>query len=305
MQENILSVSNLCKQLKDFGIKNASFSVSSGKILGIVGRNGAGKTATLNLLTGLLKKTDGNITLCDINFDKSPEKYKQNIGFVADDGIFPANYTTKDIAKVYKSFYKTFDMQKFTGYLNRWNIPEKKAVKTFSHDIQIKLMLAVALSRDTKLLIIDEPQSGFEYATRIEILDILREYVKSGERCAIFATHITTDLDKTIDNLCFIDDGKLEICDTKENILAKYSLISGNRGDLTPEQKELVIGYKIFEPRFEAMIKSSDVPNFPASNFKNKSANIEQIVFYLIKAKQQMAVMKRDASQFDYNGEEE
>lgn len=303
MQENILTVQNLCKSFKDFSIKNINLTVPTGKIMGYVGQNGAGKTTTLKLLMNILKKDDGDITLGNINLDKKPNIYKEQIGYIADDCIFPVCYTAKDVMGVYKSLYKTFDATKFNQYLTDWDLPLKKPMKNLSQGMQIKLMLAAALSRETKLLVLDEPTSGLDVVIRAEILDILRDYVKDGEHSVIFSTHITSDLDKIADIICFIDGGEIIVNDTKQNVIDAYSIITGNRGDLVQEQKDVVIGYKIFEPRFEALIKSSDASMFPASNFKCKPANIEQIIIYTIKSQQRARLQNRDASQYGYKEE--
>lgn len=177
MNMELLEVKNLSKHYKSFDLKDISFTLPKGYIMGYVGPNGSGKTTTLNLITGILKCGGGEVYIDGFTCKEDVRTYRDMIGYVGDESYFPDNFTAKNIRAVLKNFYASFSEDKFNGFLRKWNLPEKKQIKDYSRGMKVMLMFASVLSRDTKLLVLDEATNGLDPMMRTEILRLLQEYV--------------------------------------------------------------------------------------------------------------------------------
>ena len=193
---DILEVSDIGKKYKGFTLENINFKIPAGYIMGYVGRNGAGKTTTLGMITHQIKADSGSIKIDGMEYKDNPEKYKEMIGYIQDICYFPGDFNLLNIKNILKDFYQTFDEKKFMDYVRKWQLPEKKKIKDFSKGMQVRLMFAGILARDTKLLILDEATNGLDPVVKQEILEILQEYIQDGERSVIFSTHILNDLEQ-------------------------------------------------------------------------------------------------------------
>ncbi|MDE6596102.1 MAG: ATP-binding cassette domain-containing protein, partial [Oscillospiraceae bacterium] len=164
--------------------------------------------------------------------------------------------------------------------LKKWNIDEKKKVSALSKGTQTKLMLAAALCHNAELLILDEPTAGLDPVARIEILDMLREFVADGERSVLFSTHITGDLDKIADVITLVIDGKIHESMSIDMIEDKYAVISGAKEKLTPENEKYTIGARKLNTGFEALVKREHLNRFEGVSVKNP--NVENLLTFSI-----------------------
>ncbi|OPJ55863.1 ABC transporter ATP-binding protein [Alkalithermobacter paradoxus] len=276
-----LEIENLCKDFGNFGIKNISLKLPVGFILGYVGQNGAGKTTTIKLIMEQIKKDSGEIRVFGKKYTDDEVAFKDMIGFISDENYFPGTFTTKDIVKTMKSFYTSFDEKKFKAYIEKWKLPEGKMVKNFSKGMKMKLMFASVLSRETKLLILDEPTGGLDPVIRIEILEELQNYISDGNRSVIFSTHIMSDLEKVADYLFFINEGKMIFNDTKDNILEGFLLIKGGSSELTPQIEKRLIGFKKSTIGFTGLINVNEKENI-GKCFLTEKPSLEDIVVFHI-----------------------
>lgn len=281
---NILEVKNLSKRFKGFSLENISFNLPKGYIMGYVGQNGAGKTTTLNLITNLLKRDTGEIRINGISYEKNLIEYKESIGFIGDEFFFPKEFYLKDIRNILKNFYKSFNEKEFNRMISTWNLPENKKLGEYSRGMKIKLMFADVLSRDTKLLILDEATNGLDPVVRDDVLTLLQEYIADGERSVLFSTHILSDLEQIADYICFIDNGKMIINDAKDNILENYILVKGDKADITGTLKKEFIGIMKNEFGFEALIPS-DKSVYLSNKYVLEKPTIDQIVIHHIRNK--------------------
>lgn len=226
---NVLSVKNLNKKFKDFSLKDISFELPKGYIMGYVGQNGAGKTTTLQLITHLLKADSGEVRINGISYKDDPIKYKEMIGYIGDESYFLIEFNLLQIGKIMEDFYPTFNKQRYTELVERFKLPEKKRVKDYSKGMKIRLMFATILARDTKLLILDEATNGLDPVIKDEILELLQGYIEDGEKSVLFSTHILSDLEHISDYLFFIDEGEKVLFDSKDELLEKYVLVKGEK----------------------------------------------------------------------------
>ena len=207
--DEILTVKDLCKKYPAFSLKNVSFSVQPGEIMGFIGRNGAGKTTTLKSIMNLVHYDSGYIAAFGKEMNEFELENKQRIGFALSELNYYPNRTIKNLVDVTKRFYKNFDEGKFAEVCKLFNLDQNKKLEELSSGMKVKYSVVMALSHRAELLILDEPTSGLDPVSRDEILDIFREIVKSGERAILFSTHITSDLDKCATGITYIHDGEI------------------------------------------------------------------------------------------------
>ena len=278
----LLEVKNLSKHYKSFDLKDISFTLPKGYIMGYVGPNGSGKTTTLNLITGILKCSDGEVYIDGRTCSEDVRAYREQIGYVGDESYFPDSFTAKNIRSVLKDFYASFSEEKFNGFLQKWNLPEKKQVKDFSRGMKVMLMFASVLSRDTKLLVLDEATNGLDPVMRTEILKLLQEYVMDGQRSVIFSTHILSDLEQIADYIYFIDQGRTVLHDAKDELIENFLLIKGESSAIPPTLRQELIGLEENAYGFEAILPSEKAELLGNALLVEKP-NIDNIVIHYIR----------------------
>ena len=252
----LLEVKNLSKHYKSFDLKNISFTLPKGYIMGYVGANGSGKTTTLNLITGMVKCTEGEVYIDGLSCGEDMRAYKEKIGYVGDESYFPEHFKIRHIRTALKDFYPTFSTDRFNGFIRKWKLPEKKPVKDFSRGMKVMLMFASVLARDTKLLVLDEATNGLDPVMRTEILKLLQEYVMDGERSVIFSTHILSDLENIADYIYFIHGGRTVLYDAKDELIENFLLVKGESAKIPPALKKELIGLEEKTYGFEAILPS-------------------------------------------------
>ena len=207
--ENVVELKNVTKKFKDFSVKNIDLQVKQGFVTGFIGANGAGKSTTIKMMMNLLRPDVGEIKLFGLDYKKHEKAIKERIGFVYDGNVFFEGLNLKDIKRIVAPAYKHWDDTLFYQYIEKFELPLNKAIKTFSKGMQMKASLAIALSHHAELIIMDEPTAGLDPIFRRELLDLLQELMIDGNRTIFFSTHITTDLDRIADYIAFIQSGEL------------------------------------------------------------------------------------------------
>lgn len=216
--ENALRVSHVSKDYPGFSLKDISFELPKGSVMGLIGQNGAGKTTTLKSILGLVS-SEGEIEILGSVSGKETLAKKEEIGVVFDEMNFYETLTPEKTGKIFNKIYKNWDRKQYQEYLKKFQLPEKKEIKTFSKGMQVKLSLAVALSHHAKLLILDEATSGLDPVMRDEILDIFLDFVQDEEHSILVSSHITSDLEKIADYITFIDNGRVLMSKPKDELI--------------------------------------------------------------------------------------
>ena len=148
----------------------------------------------------------------------------------------------------------------------------------------MKLMIAVALAHDPKVLILDEPTSGLDPISRDELLTILQEYVKVDNHSVIFSTHITSDLEKIADYIIYLYKGEVIYSGDKNNFIEEYKIVQGPKSSLLKDQLEKVIAKDTYSYGFKALIKTSDSKFFLEDKYKISSSSIDEIMIFINKS---------------------
>lgn len=280
MNENyILELIGVEKEYGNFVLNNLNFYLPKGYIMGLVGPNGSGKTTTIKMILDLVKPKSGEIFL----FGRQNTKYRTDIlckiGIVFDSHCFNEEWRPKDISRIYSWFYSKWDDNKFRKLLRAFDIGDGKMVKEMSKGMQMKLMIACALSYDAKLLILDEPTSGLDPVARDELIDILGKYVEDGEHSVLFSTHITEDLEKIADYITYIFKGKLLYFGEKQRFIEKYIKIKGSFSELDEKMKKQIIGLRCYEQSFEGLVEADKIGLFDV--FNKETVTIEDIIVFM------------------------
>ena len=209
MNMNALSVKGLTKRYPNFLLQDIAFDLPQGKIMGLIGKNGAGKSTTLKSILNLVNPDTGTIEMFGKDFSENEESCKQDIGVVLGGIDFYNHKKLSDITAVTKRFYGNWDDKAYQKYIKAFSLLPHKKVKELSSGMKVKYMLALALSHKAKLLILDEPTSGLDPVSRHDILELFRQLVESKGISILYSTHITSDLEKCADYITYIKDGKL------------------------------------------------------------------------------------------------
>lgn len=282
---NILRLENVRKTYPSFTLKNVSFEVKPGQIMGFIGRNGAGKTTTLKCIMNLIHYESGKISAFETDMSKNELENKQRIGFALSELNYYPNKTIRQLVDVTKRFYKKFDQKKFDEACRLFNLNQDKKLEELSSGMKVKYSVAIALSHDAELLILDEPTSGLDPVSRDEILDIFRKIVKNKDRAILFSTHITSDLDKCASDITYIHDGEIIYSGTKNDFVNSYLFIKDKTFN-----KELLneyIAYKEFEDRIEGLISPDKKDLFIKNKIEPQEPDLEQIMIYIERSKKE------------------
>lgn len=277
--ENCIEVKNVSRSYPQFSLKNISFNVPYGSVVGFIGENGAGKSTTIRAILGLLKKGEGSITVLGENADDLSPATKEKIGVVFDGLSFPENLNVRQLDKVMRGIYKTWDSVKFFSFVEKFELPLNKKFKSFSRGMVMRLSIAAALSHATQLLVLDEPTSGLDPVMRSDILDIFLDFMQDETHSILISTHITSDLDHIADYICFIHKGEIVFTEERNEMLERHRILKCTDEQLSAIDKEDIIGVRKGRFQNEVLTTSADkYPDIPADK-----PTIEEIMVYYVK----------------------
>lgn len=278
--ENAVELKNVTKKFKGFTLENISFDLPKGCILGLIGENGAGKSTTIKLIMNSLIKDGGKISVMGLDNDAEDfAQLKEDIGVVLDEAYFPVVINVEIVNKMMKSTYQRWNEVVFFEYIHRFDLPLKRQFKDFSRGMKMKLAIAVALSHDPKLLILDEATSGLDPIVRDEILEIFYDFTRDPEHSILISSHILSDLEKLCDYIAFIHKGKLLFCEGKDELLDQYGIIRCSKRQFEDLPSEAVKGKRVNDYGVECLVER----NLVSSAFDIEKVSIEDIILYMVK----------------------
>ena len=280
--DNILEVRNLTKQYADFTLDHVSFSIPKGTIMGLIGENGAGKSTTINAILDLIHKDDGTVTFWGQELS-SAKQLKEDIGVVFDGINFYETLTAAKVGKISQTAYKQWDDRLYREYLNRFQLPADKEIKTFSKGMKMKLCIAVALSHKPKLLILDEATSGLDPVMRDDILDVFLEFVQDEEHSILISSHITTDLEKVADSITFIHQGKVLFCKAKDELRYQYGIIRCGATAFDEIDKSEILAYRKEDYQWNVLVADKEKARRRYKNAVVDDAAIDDILLLYVK----------------------
>ena len=214
----LLRCENLTKKYGNLVALDAiNLSVTSGKIIGLLGKNGAGKTTLIKLINDLLTPSSGEIL---INGEKPGVKSKKIIAYLPERTYLDKEMTINQAIRYFEEFYKNFDSEKAIKLLKDLNLDINKKISKMSKGMQEKLQLILVMSRKAELYILDEPLGGVDPATRDYILDTILSNFSEGAS-VIISTHLISDIERILDEVIFVDQGKIILTSSADELRNK------------------------------------------------------------------------------------
>lgn len=219
--ETILTCRGLTKTYGGFpALTNASFNLYSGRVIGLLGPNGSGKTTFIKLASGLLTPSSGEIEICG---NKIGVETKKVVSYLPDRDYLPDYMRVSDILKMFAEFYSDFDSAKALDMLSRLSIDLNKRFSSLSKGMREKIQLSLVMSRNAKLYLLDEPIAGVDPAARDYILDtILSNYNK--EAAVVISTHLIYDIEHVLDDVLMLQNGTVRLYDSADNMRAQTGM---------------------------------------------------------------------------------
>ncbi len=273
---NAIEIRNLYKSYGDFSLSDLTLTLPSGCIMGLIGENGAGKSTTIKLLLDIVRKDSGSIRILGQDHLACG---KEDIGVVMDDTSFPECLTPLQVGKIMRNIYPNWDNETYLDLLTKFSLPRKKSYHTFSRGMKMKLGIAVALSHNAKLLILDEATSGLDPVIRDEILDIFLDFTRDEAHSILISSHIVSDLEKICDYIAFLHKGQLMLCEEKDILYEQYGMIHCIAEDLRIFPRSAVLGKKTTPYGIDAIVRRDAIPE----GMSVSPVNIEELFIFMVK----------------------
>ena len=218
MNEYVLEIKNLNKSYgKKQALTDVNLNLERGRIVGLLGPNGSGKTTMIKLINGLLTPNSGSIT---VDGNKIGKESRIAVSYLPDKTYLPDWIKVNNIIKMFSDFYENFDPAKAMDMLSKLNINGNERLKTLSKGTKEKVQLILVMSRNAKLYLLDEPIGGVDPAARDYILNtIITTY--NPDASVVISTHLISDIERVLDEAIFINNGHIVLHDTVDNIREK------------------------------------------------------------------------------------
>ena len=210
--QTMIRLDNVVKQYDKFRL-DCSLQVPEGRVTGLIGRNGAGKSTAFKTMLGLIEIEGGTVEVFGKAAKNLTAKDREQIGVVLADSGFSGYLRIKDLMPVLDTLYTDFSREQF------------KKIKEFSTGMKRKLQILAALSHNARLLILDEPTAGLDVVARDELLNLLREYMETEGRSILISSHISSDLEGICDDVYLIENGRMLLHEDTDVLLNEYGLL--------------------------------------------------------------------------------
>lgn len=286
--QNAIEVKNLVKNYNNFSLNQISFVVPKGCIMGFVGENGAGKTTTIKAILDLIHPDGGEITVLGESSRCLSKELKAQIGAVFDGSNLHDNMTASDVNTVLKNIYSNWDERGYYQYMNRFELPIDKRLKEFSRGMKMKLSIGIALSHQSKLLILDEATSGLDPIVRDEILDIFLEFIQDEEHTILLSSHIISDIEKIADYVTFIHKGNIVFSENKDELIFQYGVIRCRKEEVPNLDRRYIVGVRENSFGAEVMIRNKDAFQRHYHQYPVERTSIEEIMLFVSRGKERI-----------------
>lgn len=282
----ILEVKNIKKTYNDFQL-DCSLNLQKGRITGLIGANGTGKTTIFKAILGLIKIENGTIRIFGKDINELEKKDKEDIAVILSERTFSGYLTIKQIAKIMELSYQSFQRKDFLEQCVSHNLPLNKMINDFSTGMKAKMKLLLAVSYQAKLLILDEPTEGLDVIARDEMLTILRTYMENEEWSILISSHISTDLENFCDDIYLINKGNIIFNEEMPTLLDEYGFLKINEEQLKRIDQKY-ISY-IRKDNYGYCCMTSE-KKFYQENFSElviEKGNLDEVLMMVVKGEKQ------------------
>lgn len=281
---NAVEISHVSKKYKEFSLRDVSLEIKQGYITGLIGPNGAGKSTLIKMLLHMVRPDQGDIKLFGLPMPEREQEIKTRIGYVSDESHYYEHLKALELKRIVAPFYTNWQEGAYRSFVERFELPSKTKIKDYSKGMKMKLALAIALSHEADMLIMDEPTAGLDPVFRREMLDLLAGIILDENKTVLFSTHITTDLDRVADYIAFLNRGRLVFSEAKDAILDSYALVKGGRELLDSDVRKEFVGIRETGVGFEGLTRNRTEAERRFSRLGViESPTLEDIVFYTVK----------------------
>jgi len=272
----MIAFEHFVKEYGDFRLE-ISMDIPDNKVVGIIGKNGSGKSTTIKAILGLVKPTSGSVKVFGREARALTPHDKEQIGAALSDSMFSEVLSLEDVIAILRAMYREFDEAFFRDMSAKFGLPLRKQLKEFSTGMKAKARVLTAISHHARLLILDEPTAGLDVEARNEIIAFLKEYVGANDCTILITSHISTDLEGLCDEFYLFSRGRIVLHETDENIARDYGTVQIpfevfdgiDRSRIAGFRKE-TFGYacitndkRYFEENHpELKVKSADIDDF-------------------------------------------
>ena len=276
---NALEIHNLTKSFAGFKLDDVSLTLPSGCIMGLIGENGAGKSTTIKLILDILHKDSGTVTLLGRDNGDNIRLTKEEVGVVLDDVGIPECLTAKQVGRVMQNTFRNWDGRTYADLLQKFSLPADKPFKAFSRGMKMKLGIAVAMSHGSRLLLLDEATNGLDPVVRDEVIGMFGEFTRDEDHSILLSSHIVSDLEKICDYVAFLHDGRLLLCEEKDQLLAEYGMLHCTAEQLAALDPAAVRSKKESPYGVEAIVQRSAVP----AGTVLSPVSLEEVFLFMVK----------------------
>ena len=240
--DSILELTSLQKNYREFTLNSVSLSLPRGYIMGLIGPNGAGKTTTIKLIMNLLDADGGEVTVFGKGYRGNEKSIKSRIGYVGEEQYFYEDRTVAWTGRFVGRFFPNWDTNRFSSFLNEFQISGTKKVRELSKGMRVKLSLAIALSHNPELIILDEPTAGLDPVVRRDVLDLLqRVTMEDDSRSVLISSHITDDIERIADSVTYLVNGSVVLSGQKDDLLGNWKKVHFRSGALNGGVKDSML----------------------------------------------------------------
>ncbi len=286
-QESVIQAGNLKKKYGDFQLSIPRLEIPRGFATALIGENGAGKTTLLNILSGIRLDFQGEVSYFGDRSRKLDGSVQERIGYTGPGSYYLPHWTIRQVEEISGLLFAGFQKERFRELCEEMGISRSmtKSVKKLSDGNRMKLMLAAVLSRDTELLIMDEPASPLDPLMREQLCDRMRDYLEEGdgERSIFFSTHNIADMENVTDYCLIMEHGTIVEEGFVEDLKEEYALVKGEASDADQTGKVL-FSMSRNSYGFEGICRTRDLERLAGLDIAVEIPTLSQICVAVMKA---------------------
>lgn len=254
----LLEVEHLEKSIanSEFKIKDISFEVNEGETVALIGNNGSGKSTTIKTVMGDYIKDSGVIKFFGDEVGQEDYTYKNSVGVVFDELKLTKKLPIGRVNSIMNAMYESWHTEQFLKLLNFFNLPQNRRVETLSRGMSMKLAIAIALSHDSRLLILDEATAGLDAASREQVLELLEDFVDQGNGI-VLSSHISEDIETIADRLVFLRDGAIVMNVRKQELYDDFGITEMTTDEFNQVDSNSIYAYQERKGHIKALVNKN------------------------------------------------
>lgn len=277
----MVQLENVRKDYETFRF-DVTLKILEGRITGLVGKNGAGKSTAIKLILGLTKRDGGTIRILDRDVEDMTPKEKQDLGVALAEAGFSSQLMITDILKILEKMYDSFERDFFVEKCRELQLPMKKRIGEFSTGMRAMLKTLIAITHQAKLLILDELTAGLDVDARNRVQDMLRSYMaEDSSRSILITSHIASDLERLCDDIYLIHEGKILLHEDVDNLLENYGVLKIDETQYEQLDKESVLQSRKESYGYACLVKDKQFyrENYPKIVIEN--GGIDELILMM------------------------